>query len=51
MYTNELGNLKSSKKEINDKIDKTDIETKFLQNTTQDDQNKVVDPNTYEKID
>jgi hypothetical protein len=30
LYTNELGNLKYSKKEINDKIVKTDNEKLFL---------------------
>ena len=46
----EIKTLKGSKNEIKDKIVKTDVEKNVLENTTQDEYNKVLDPYTYGKI-
>ena len=46
----DIGTLKTSKNEIKDRIVKTDVEKNILENTTQDEQNKVLDPGTYKNI-
>ena len=48
---NELGILKGSKKEINERISKTDLDKNYLQNTTGDSQNKNIDMITIQQID
>ena len=47
----EIDNLKGSKSEIKSRIMKTDGEKKVLENTSGDQQNKVLDPHIYHKID
>ncbi len=49
-YQFEIGNLKGSKTEIKGRIVKTDAEKKVLENTSQDQQNKVLEPQIYQKI-
>ena len=47
----EIDNLKGSKSEIKSRINKTDGEKKVLENTSGDQQYKVLDPHIYLKID
>jgi hypothetical protein len=49
-YMVEIGNLKGSKSEIKGRIVKTDTEKRVLENTSQDQQNKVLEPHIYQKI-
>ncbi len=48
---NEIEVLKGSKSEIKNRIVKTDVEKAVLENTTQDEQNKVLEPHIYSRID
>ena len=50
-FNSEIENLKGSKSEIKGRIMKTDGEKKVLENTSGDQQNKVLDPHIYLKID
>jgi len=43
--------LKSGEEEIKERIVKTDQEKTFLQTTTQDEENKVIDAETFEQLD
>ena len=43
--------MKGSKSEIKGRIVRTDAEKNILENTTQDEHNKVLDPVTYGRID
>jgi hypothetical protein len=47
---NDIGTLKTSKYEVEDRIHRTDFEKTVLENTTQDEHNKVLDPVTYKNI-
>lgn len=49
-FVSDIGTLKSSKNEVGDRIHRTEQEKNILENTTQDEHNKVLDPLTYKNI-
>ena len=51
LFDKDINLLKGSKGEIKGRIFKTDVEKRILENTTQDEQNKVLDPYTYMQLD
>lgn len=49
-FVSDIGTLKFSKNEVGDRIHRTEQEKNILENTTQDEHNKVLDPLTYKNI-
>lgn len=49
-FNEEIGVLKGSKHEVKSRIVKTDTEKKILENTSQDQVNKVLEPHIYAKV-
>ena len=50
-FKKEIDALENSLKEVKERISKTDAEKVVLQNTTQDEHNKVLDHHLYNQID
>ena len=49
-FRKEIGTLEGSLAEIKERISKTSLEKNILQNTTQDEENRVLDPILFSKI-
>lgn len=47
----EIGKLRTGEEDIKERIIKNETEKTFLLNTTQDEQNKVIDPVTFSNVD